>query len=106
MDQEIVERKRLTGYVAPEEILSVVANSFKTNIEALQNQGGRNNTAKKVAIYLIKRYSGLSNREIGQMFGGVHYSAISQSSKRLEVEMENNENLHKLIRDLMSNVKT
>ncbi len=110
LDKEIVERKRLTGYVAPEEIFSAVSNFFKTNIEALQNQvqnqAGRNNTAKKVAIYLMKRYSGLSNTEIGQIFGGLHYSTISKSSKRLEVEMENDEHLLKLIRDLRSTVKT
>jgi hypothetical protein len=106
LDKEIVERKRLTDYVVPGEILSVVSNYFKIHIEDIKDKRCRNNTAKKVAIYLMKRYSGLSNSEIGHMFGGVHYSAISQSSKRLAVEMENDENLHKLIRDLMSNVKT
>jgi REP element-mobilizing transposase RayT len=106
LDKEIVERKRLADYVAPGEILSVVSNYFKIHIEDIKDKRCRNNTAKKVAIYLMKRYSGLSNSEIGHIFGGVHYSAISKSSKRLEVEMENNENLHKLIRDLMSNVKT
>jgi len=106
LDKEIVERKRLTDYVAPGEILSVVSNYFKIHIEDIKDKRCRNNTAKKVAIYLMKRYSGLSNSEIGHIFGGVHYSAISQSSKRLEVEIEMDEKLHKLIKDLMSNVKT
>ena len=60
LDKEIVERKRLTDYVTPGEILEVVTKYFKTNMEALRNQRSRNNTAKKVAIYLIKRYSGLT----------------------------------------------
>ena len=106
LDREIVERKRLTDYVAPEEILSVVSHFFEIKTEALQDERRRNNTAKKVAIYLMKRYSGLSNKEIGHMFGGMHYSAVSKSSRRLEGEMENDENLQKLLSDIMSNVKT
>jgi len=106
LDKEIVERKRLTDYVAPEEILAVVTKYFQTSMKVLRNQKSRNNTAKKVAIYLIKRYSGLNNNEIGKLFGGVHYSAISKTSTRLEVEMENDEKLYKLVKDVMSNVKT
>jgi hypothetical protein len=106
MDCEIVERKRLTNYVTPEEILSVVSRFFEIKTEALQDERRRNNTAKKVAIYLIKRYSGMSNKEIGRIFGGMHHSAVSKSSTRLEREIENDENLQKLLSDIMSNVKT
>lgn len=106
LDKEIVERKRLTEYVPPEEIFSAVSSFFKTDIDSLKDKGSRNNTAKKVAIYLIKRYSGLSNMEIGHIFGGVHYSSVSKSSKRIEMEMKNNENLQKLIKNVVSNVKT
>jgi hypothetical protein len=38
----------------------------------IQKQG-RNNTAKELAIYVMERYAGLDNREIGQVFGGLHY---------------------------------
>lgn len=37
---------------------SAVASAFETGIETLKGKGGRNNRAKKVALYLIKRYSG------------------------------------------------
>jgi chromosomal replication initiation ATPase DnaA len=33
-----------------------------------------------MTIYLIKRYSGLGNQEIGELFGGKHYSAVSKSA--------------------------
>jgi putative transposase len=106
LSSEIVERKRLSDYIAPREILSAVSIFFETPVEVLKDRGSRNNTAKKVAIYLMKRYSGLSNNEIGHIFGGIHYSAVTKSSKRLEEEMKNNENLKKIIKEIMSNVKT
>jgi hypothetical protein len=49
----------------------------------LVEKQGQNNTAKKVAIYLMKRYTCLDNKEIGQVFGGLHYSAVSQTGKRV-----------------------
>jgi len=74
--------------------------------EALKKKGGRDKPAKKAAVYLVKRYSGLSNREIGHFCGGMHYSALSKSSARFEREMEKNSELRRLVKALMSNVKT
>jgi chromosomal replication initiation ATPase DnaA len=54
-------------------ILVIVASAFGEPEARLVQKQGRNNTAKKVAVYLMKRYAGLDNREIGQVFGGIHY---------------------------------
>jgi chromosomal replication initiation ATPase DnaA len=59
-----------------------------------------------VAVYLIKRYSGLSNKEIGEIFGGIHYSSISKISIRLKDEMARNKDLDSLVKRIESNVKT
>ena len=63
------------------------------------------NTAKKAALYLVKRYSGPSNHEIGRFFGGMHYSAVNKSSARFERQMEDDGQLRTLVEALMSNVK-
>ena len=75
-------------------------------IDILKGKGARNNTAKKMAIYLIKRYSGLGNQEIGELFGGMHYSAVSKSSAKLEREMAEDRNLRNLVEDVVSHVKS
>ncbi len=106
ISQEIVERKRLKDNAKPEEIMGAVASVFGIKQETLQGRGDRNNTPKKVAIYLIKRYAGLSNQEIGKLFGGMHYSAVSKSSTRFEKEMAENRRLSTLVNGLMSKVKT
>jgi hypothetical protein len=50
-----------------------VASAFGEPQGRLVEKQGRN-TAKKVAIYLMKRYTCVDNKEIGQVFGGLHYS--------------------------------
>ena len=62
--------------------------------------------AKKVPIYLIKRYTCLDNKEIGQVFGGLHYSAVSKAAARLEKELSKDKDLAKIVDRLASNVKT
>jgi hypothetical protein len=44
---------------------------------------GRNKAARKVAIYVMRRYPGLSNREVVERFGGLHYSAVTKTCVRL-----------------------
>ena len=39
--------------------------------------------AKKVAVYLLKRYTGLTNKDIGVEFG-ITYSAVSKIDKDVE----------------------
>lgn len=67
MGQEIVERRRLKDYAKPEDLISAVTSVFGTETGMIKAKGGRNNTAKKVAIYLVRRYSGLTNQEIGKI---------------------------------------
>ena len=104
--QEIVDHNRLREHVQSEDILAAVAAAFNTEIESLTGKGGGKNTAKKVALYLIKRYTGLCNQEIGNLFGGMHYSAVTKASVRLETEMTQDKGLQSIVKEIVSNVKT
>ncbi len=106
ISQEIVERKKIKNAVKPKEIIHAVASAFKVEEEKVTEPGGRGNKARKVALYLIKRYSAINNREIGKLFGGLHYSSVSKSSARMEKEMAQDKNLSRLTRGLVSHVKT
>jgi len=106
LDQEIVERQRLRSYPSPQKILRLVAKVFEVRESVLVEKGSRNNPAKKVAIFLIKKYSGLGNKEIGHLFGGLHYSSITKAVTRLEAELAKDKKMSALVTGLMSNVKT
>ena len=104
--QEIVERKRLKSYPKPENILAAVADSFSVPKVSLIEKKARNNTARKAAVFLMKRYSGLGNREIGELFNGIHSSAVSKAVTRLKAEMSEDGKPAMTVEKIMSNVKT
>lgn len=105
ISDEIVEKKRFLEKRTPEEIIKEVAKAFCINGRETLIKG-KNKEGRKVAIYLIQRYSGLSNREIGNIFGGIHYSSVSKISERLEREMARDKDLYRLVKGIESNVKT
>ena len=72
----------------------------------IRGKGGRANTARRVALYLAQRYTGLSNKAIGDLFGGIHYSAVSKASGKLREEMIFDQRLSRLVRELDSQFKT
>jgi len=44
--------------------------------------------ASALAMRLCQERAGLTLAEIGLLFGGVHYSAVSQAIRRLRVQLE------------------
>lgn len=54
------------------------------------------NKAKKVAIHLCHRHTGLKLKEIGTLFG-LKESSVCQASKRLELEMERDEDMRRAV---------
>lgn len=90
----------------PEDIIKKVVDAFGVDKDTINDKNIRNTAARKAAIYLVHRYSGLSNEEVGKMFGGIHYSAVSKASSRFEEELGNNKKLVKVIKEIESIVKT
>ena len=85
---------------------TLVAKAFKNKEEVIRGKGGGANTARRVALYLGQRYTGLSNKAIGDLFGGIHYSAVSKASGKLRREMVSDQRLSELVSELDSQFKT
>ncbi len=62
-------------------ILAAVSSYFKVPSRSLLT--GKS-MARNLAIYLAKRYTGLTNNEIGKRFGNITYSAVSRVAGRVE----------------------
>lgn len=105
LSREIVERKRLSEQVLPSEIIRKVARAFGTEERIIKEKGRKDNIARKVSIYFVQKYAGLNNEEIGQLFGGIHFSAVSKATAGVKEEKAHNKNLSKLIEGLDSNFK-
>jgi len=103
---EISHRRALRTAGSADEILSLVAKGYQ--IPADDVKKGRHSEAKKTAMYLMKKHTGMTNGEIGKQFGELSYSAVAKAYKRLQEEMEKNRSLRALIKKIeanMSNVK-
>ena len=105
ISQEIIERKRLVECPTVEEVIREVAKVFGVEEGIIRGKGSRANTARKVALYFVQRFTGLGNEKVGESFGGTHYSAVSKASARLRGEMVSDKRLLKIVNELDSHFK-
>lgn len=105
LSRDITERKRFKMLPDPDKIIKEVAAAFGVDKDIIKGKGQRSNTARNAAIYFVQRYTGLKNEEIGEIFGGIHYSAVSKASWRLKQEMADNKQVEKLIKALNTIIK-
>ncbi len=105
LSEEIVERKRLTEHTSPREVVGVVSEASGINQVEILDRRGKTNMARKVAIYLCQRYTGLSNEAIGEIFGGIHYSGVSKVAARVKEEILKDNELSELMDRLNSHFK-
>lgn len=52
---------------------------FRKSRDELFNEKGEQ---RNIALYLVKKYTSLSNKEIGKLFGNISYSAVAKVYKR------------------------
>ena len=107
ISREVPAYKQLIKRPDKEKIIEFVAQYFRIDRESILKKG-RGNTAKKVAIYLMRKYSDCTLREIAELFGGLTYSACGKIVARLEDQKETDRVIAKAIAELsvkMSNVK-
>lgn len=100
---DISNRRELKSQYGPEEIIEKVSTAF--NVDRSGVVSGKVENCKAMAIYLIKKYTGLSNREIGYILGNLSYSGVSKAYRRFEEKVERDSRLKGKIREVMSNVK-
>lgn len=92
---EISHRRVLKSAGMAGEIVSLVGGRYKVTVEDIVE--GRQREARKAAIYLLKKHTGMTNGEIAEQFGGLSYSAVTKTCQRLEEEMGKNRRLRSVI---------
>jgi len=88
---------------SPEEIIQKICQTFNLNKgEVLKKQRG--NLYRQITLYLVKRYSSLSLKEIGKMFG-MDYTAVSQATRRFEDKIRKDNKIRIMVNSVLELLK-
>jgi chromosomal replication initiator protein len=87
-------------------IQRVVCDYYKISIEQMKGKNRNNsvNFPRQVAIYLCRELTDESFPKIGSYFGGRNHSTIISADKKIRQELQKNDDLKNVIKDLKRNL--
>ncbi len=96
---EVAHRKALRACANTEEILAAVCGHYGVSFEMFAED--KRSEARKAGVYLLKKFSGATNKEIGELFGGLSYSAVTKIAQTFSIQMAENKELQGRIRKIV-----
>lgn len=94
-------RREVTGIrsalraTKPIELIKRVAKHYQIEFRKLLEQRAHGSQARNVAMWLLRQNGALTLREIGLLFGGIDYAAVSQRVRRVDQGMASHKQLRK-----------
>jgi putative transposase len=85
-EKEISQLKKLKPKTPVETIIQAVCTEFECTENQIREKGRKKNKAREIAIYLSRDHSGLSCKELGELFGGISGAAITMRYKQISKE--------------------
>lgn len=105
IDSEDVSYKDdLKEKIFAEDIVLAVADKYNVRDDVIYSSKKKPILARKLSIYLVKRLSDLSNKEIGCKFG-ISYSAVSKAFDGVSRLLEENKRIKNDIESIISHFK-
>jgi REP-associated tyrosine transposase len=101
---EVSHRKTLRAKVGVEEIISALCEHYGVGMEEVA--GDKRSEARNAGVYLLKKYTGATNTEIGEMFGGISYSAVAKIFQNFSRFMADDQELRGRIKKLLGHIST
>jgi len=80
--------RELDKIVPPDQLIEQYVQLVKLNRKTLTTKG-KQSTKRAMLMELLHRFCKISQPEIGRLLGGIDYSAVSQSRKRLYNKIQN-----------------
>lgn len=103
--EEISCRRQLKATRGIEDLIVDVSSYFSAPPREVSEGKG---AMRDIGIYLGKKYTGLTNREIGERFGGLSYSGVTRVSQRFQEKAARDRTLRRQVEEIdnrISNVK-
>jgi putative transposase len=101
---EVSHRKTLRAIVGVEEIISALCEHY--GIVQEEVAGNKRSKARSAGVYLLKKYTGATNTEIGELFGGISYSAVAKIFQNFSRLMTDDKELRGRIKNLLEHIST
>ena len=104
LKDSIEEEKR---NITPDIIQKTVSNYFGLHINDLKSNSRSRNIVypRQIAIFLMRKLTSYSLKEMGEYFGGKDHTTILHSHSKIENEIEKNKNTKLIIDTLISEIK-
>jgi hypothetical protein len=93
-EREVPSLRRMRRSLSAEEILEIFKAAHGVEGVIVLDRGRKAKTIRQMAMELCYRYTPMTQREIGEIFG-VDYSTVSQNRRRLSERLKSSEKLRK-----------
>ncbi len=97
--KETSHRKMLASAFESEFIVDAVSNYFGIDKEVVLND---RKEFRNICIYIMKKYTAMTNGQIGQIFNGLSYSAVSKAFQREAKAINENIKMRKKVNKIIS----
>ena len=92
--EEISYRRELQAGYESEEIIEAISDYFKVSRDDVLKDRAE---WRNMAIYLMKKFTGITNGQIGGLFAGLSYSAVAKAYQRFSVNLRRDKKLRKKV---------
>ena len=92
LSEQPTYREMVGKFIAADEVLTCVAKTLGVDIDRARVRLG-GSIERGIIAELLYRYSGIKQREIGQLLGGVGYTTVSMMRRHLNEVMKKNEDV-------------
>jgi REP-associated tyrosine transposase len=98
---DVSHRKTLRAIVGVDEIISALCEHYAVGMEEIS--GNKRSEARNAGVYLLKKYTGATNTEIGELFGCISYSAVTKITQNFSRLMADDKELRGRVKNLLGN---
>lgn len=100
--KEVAYKNKLKEYVQHENIIEAVAKKYNMSSQELCSLKRRPMTEKQIAIYLLRRFTPHTNKEVGVIFF-MKYQAVSKAAHNIERLMKERSDMRIDVEEIISN---
>ena len=97
--KEISHRKVLESAFKSDVVINAVSEYFRIEKGAVRNDRKK---YRNICIYIMKKFTGMTNEQIGQNFNDLSYSAVSKAYQRVAKAVDEKKAVRKDVKKIIS----